>query len=71
MQKWRPMLINFKQWRPTFAEKQVKAIFWRSDQNTVGKICPTTFWASLGKFGQKSFVPQKMFLLLHLCSAKL
>jgi len=22
------------------------------------KSCPKTFWASLGKFGQKSFVPQ-------------
>jgi len=25
------------------------------------------FQASLGKLGQKSFAPQKIFLLLHLC----
>ena len=28
-------------------------------KKTVGKRCTTTFWTSLGKFGQKSFAPQK------------
>jgi len=33
----------------------------------VGKSPTTIFWASLGKFGQKSFAPPKNCLLLHLC----
>jgi len=32
----------------------------------VGKSCTTTFLASLGKFGQKSFAPPRICLLLHL-----
>jgi len=73
--------INFhenqgKIWRPTFAEKQMKTLFWKSHQNEVfvifvgekfvGKSCTTTFRASLGKFRQKSFALQNICLLLHL-----
>jgi len=56
-------------WRPTLAENKVKTIFWRPHRKTVGKICMTTFWASLGKFEQKSFAPPKIRLLLHLCTS--
>ena len=63
-QKCRPTLLDFKQWHPVFAEKQVETIFWRK---TVGKSCTTTFWASVGEFGQNSFAPTKVCLVLHLC----
>jgi len=33
----------------------------------IGKSPTTTFRASLGKFGQKSFAPPKICLLLYLC----
>jgi len=36
-------------------------------ENIRTKSCLKTFRASLGKFGQKSFVPPKIRLLLHLC----
>ena len=55
-----------QKWRPTFAEKQVKTIFSRSHQKTVHKSWKTTFWASLGKFGQKSFASPKICLQLHI-----
>jgi len=63
------MLFHFKKWGQTFTEKQVKTIFWRSHQKKVGESCATTFWASLGKFVQKSFAPPKIYLLLHQCSS--
>jgi len=44
-----PNVVWLQIWRPTFAEQQVKTIFWRPHQKTVGKICTTTFWASLSK----------------------
>ena len=44
-----------------------KPFFGGHTTKTVGKRCTTTFWASLGKFGQKSFVSPKICLLLHLC----
>jgi len=59
-----------KKWRPAFAEnghtpkitpKKVFMIF-------EGESHTKTYWASLEKFGQKSFAPQKIFLLQHLCS---
>jgi len=34
----------------------------------VGKRHTKTFSSSLGKFGQKSFAPPKICLLLHLCA---
>jgi len=36
-------------------------------KKTVSKSCTTIFWASLGKFGQKSFASPKLCLLLHVC----
>jgi len=60
----------------TFAEKQMKTFFLEvtpkkglhdlCGRKFVGKSRPATFWASLGKFGQKSFAPPKICLLLHL-----
>jgi len=35
--------------------------------NNHTRRCRKTFRASLGKFGQKSFAPSKIYLLLHLC----
>ena len=65
-QKCPPTFFDLKKWRPTFAEKHVKNHFLDVTQKTVGKSCTTTSWASLGKFGQKSFAAQKVCLLLHL-----
>ena len=31
-QKWRPTLFDLKKWRPAFAKKQKKTLFWRSHQ---------------------------------------
>jgi len=50
--------LQKSRWRPFFGGHSTKM---------VGKSCTTTFWASLGKFGQKSFAPPKICLLLHLC----
>ena len=33
----------------------------------VGKSCTQSFWESLGKFGNKFFPPQKIYLLLRQC----
>ena len=74
-QKWRPTYFDLKKmapkvgrmtWRPFF--------FWRSSQNGrhekvyaySHKTWPKIIFRSLGKFGQKSFVPPKICLLLHL-----
>jgi len=43
-----------------------KPFFGGHATKTVGKSCTTTFWASLGKFGQKFFARPKTCLLLHL-----
>jgi len=63
-------------WRLAFAEKQIKAFLEVTPKRSsvhdlcgrkfVGKSRTTTFWASLGKFGQRSFAPPKFCLLLHL-----
>jgi len=55
-------MCDFKKWPQAFADKQVKTIFGGHTKKTVGKSCTTTFWASVGKFGQKSFAPSKNFL---------
>ena len=64
-------MFVFEKWRPKFAEKHVKTIFWffgGHSTKMVGKSCTTTFWASLGKCGQKSFAPQKFACsYTHLC----
>jgi len=41
-------------------KRNAVVFFWRS-------VSLEFFRASLGKFGQKSFAPPKMCLLLHLC----
>jgi len=59
-----------------FAEKHMKIFFWRSHQKGLhdlsgrkfaGKSRTKNFRARLGKFGQKSFAPPKIYLLLDLC----
>jgi len=51
---------------PNVCRKTSEDHFLEVTQKNVGKIC-TTFWASLGKFGQKSFALPKICLLLQIC----
>jgi len=69
-------IVDFKKWRPTFAQKCMKTSFcrsyWkRSSWSLWEKICRQNkshknFPESLGKFGQKSFASPKICLLLKL-----
>jgi len=74
-QKWRPLLFDFTKWQPTFAEKQMKTFLEVTPKKILNILCgrtilgkshTTTFRASLGTFGQKSFAPPKICLLLYL-----
>ena len=53
-------------------QNHMKAFYWRSSQKRSSwesirtDSCPKIFWAIFGKFGQKSFAPPKICLLLHL-----
>jgi len=50
VQNWRPTLSDFKKWRPRFAEKQVKTIFWRSHQKRSANFVLQLFgkvWAKI------------------------
>ena len=49
--------LQKNKWRP---------FVWRSHHKNGQKSCTTTFWASLGKFGQKSFAHPIICLLLHM-----
>jgi len=79
-QKWPPMLFYLKKWRPTFAKKHMnnffggytkKGLYDLCGRKYVGKSHTNTFRASLGKFRQKSFAPQKICLFFcRLCSYK-
>jgi len=58
-------------WRPMWGESHEDFFGGHPNMICVGgnartKSCPKTFRASLGKFGQKSFAPPKIWLLLHL-----
>jgi len=74
--KWRPTtLLDFKKWRPRFAENRMKTFFGGHTKKGfhdlrgrvfAGKSCKKTFRKSLGKFGQKSFATPKISLLLNL-----
>jgi len=68
-------LLDFKKWRPRFAEKHMKTfsevtpkkvliIF--VGENLWTKVAQKTFRRSLEKIGQKSFAAPKIFLLLNL-----
>jgi len=50
---------------PNVFRKTSGDYFWSSHQKAVRKSWKTTFWAGLGKFGQKSFAHPKICLLLH------
>ena len=69
-----------KKWHPTFVEKHMKTVlvcFFFGGHTKLRsswslwekKIC--SFRESLGKFGRKSFAPQKLCLLLHLWTTPL
>ena len=66
--KMAPNVFWLRKMAPKVCRKTSEDYFyWGHTAKTVGKSCTTTFWASLGKFGRKSFAPPKMCLLLHLC----
>ena len=75
LQIWIKMALNVVSFLKIGAQRgknHMKTPFWRSSQND---LCRRKYshrvalklWASLGKFGQKSFAPPKICLLLHLC----
>ena len=50
--KWPPTLCDFKKWRPSFAEKQAKTIFWGHTKKRLAKVARQLFgqvWENLGK----------------------
>jgi len=53
-------------WRPFFGIHTKRGLHDLCWGKFVGKSRTTTFWASLGIVGHKSFAPQKICLLLHL-----
>jgi len=76
-QKWHPTLFDFKKWRPTSTENYTDVFLEATLKNGllnlcgrkfVGKSHTKMFRTSLGRFGQKSFKPPKICLLLHLCT---
>jgi len=55
-----PNLVWLRKMSPKVCRKTSEDHYFRGrTTKTVDKSCTTTFWASLGKFGQKSFAPQK------------
>jgi len=63
----RAKLFDFKQWRQTFAEKQMSPFLEVTrGRKIAGKRRTTTFCASLGKSGQKSFAFSNICLFLHI-----
>jgi len=51
-QKWRPTLLYFQKWHPTFAEKHMKAFFGRHTKKGLHDLCGRK---SVAKVAQKLF----------------
>jgi len=61
-----PNIIWLQIWHPMFAEKPVKTIILEVTPKNGRQNVHDKFLRKFGKFGQKSFAPPKICLLLHL-----
>jgi len=61
-EKWRPTLFDFKKWRPRFAEKQVKTIFWGPHHKNGRQKLYDNFFGKFGKIWIKILCTPKDLL---------